>query len=73
MGEKGCISRTFFPFFALWFLTPLVRALRNIDRAGVHNAQEFENRFWTVFALMLSTTALFATDSPVALGLWSPR
>ena len=38
----------------------------------MHNAQEFENRFWTVFALMVSTTALFAADSPVAIGLWSP-
>mmetsp|Transcript_25958 Transcript_25958/g.54032 ORF Transcript_25958/g.54032 Transcript_25958/m.54032 type:complete len:1266 (-) Transcript_25958:28-3825(-) len=42
------------------------------EKAGVHNAQEFENRFWTVFALMVSTTALFAADSPVAIGLWSP-
>mmetsp|Transcript_12889 Transcript_12889/g.23588 ORF Transcript_12889/g.23588 Transcript_12889/m.23588 type:complete len:1284 (-) Transcript_12889:1583-5434(-) len=42
------------------------------EKAGVHNAQEFENRFWTVFALMFSTAVLFAKDSPFALGLYSP-
>ena len=38
------------------------------EKAGVHNAQEFENRFWTVFALMVGTTVLFAKDSPIAIG-----
>ncbi|GMH88886.1 hypothetical protein TL16_g11292 [Triparma laevis f. inornata] len=42
------------------------------EKAGVHNAQEFENRFWTVFALMFATAVFFAKDSPFAFGLWSP-
>jgi len=42
------------------------------ERSGVHRAQEFENRFWTAFACLCSTAALFAADSPLAFGLWSP-
>lgn len=34
----------------------------------VHNAQEFENRFWTMFAVLFSTAAIFAKDSPLAFG-----
>lgn len=40
------------------------------EKHGVHNAQEFENRFWTIFAVLLSTAAFFAKDSPIAFG-WS--
>ena len=40
---------------------------------NVHNAQEFENRFWTIFALLFSTALFFATDSPMALGVWNPN
>ena len=43
------------------------------EESGVHHAQEFENRFWTIFALLLSTALFFAKDSPVAFGLRSPR
>ena len=39
---------------------------------GVHDAQEFENRFWTIFAVLFSTALFFAKDSPLALGMWSP-
>jgi hypothetical protein len=42
------------------------------EESGVHHAQEFENRFWTIFALLLSTALVFAKDSPMAFGLWSP-
>jgi hypothetical protein len=42
------------------------------EESGVHHAQEFENRFWTIFALLLSTALFFARDSPLAFGLWSP-
>lgn len=42
------------------------------EEAGVHDAQEFENRFWTVFAILLSTALFFASDSPVAFGKYSP-
>lgn len=42
------------------------------EEMGVHHAQEFENRFWTIFALLLSTALFFAKDSPIAFGLWSP-
>jgi len=39
----------------------------------VHHAQEYENRFWTVFAILLSTAAVFATDSPIAfIGRYYP-
>ena len=38
------------------------------EKAGVHNAQEFENRFWTVFALSAATASFFAKDSPIAIG-----
>ena len=38
------------------------------EKAGVHNAQEFENRFWTVFAFAFGTTIFFAKDSPLAIG-----
>jgi hypothetical protein len=40
---------------------------------NVHNAQEFENRFWTIFALLFTTALFFAADSPIALGVWSPN
>lgn len=42
------------------------------EESGVHHAQEFENRFWTVFALFLSTALFFAKDSPLAFGLRNP-
>lgn len=42
------------------------------ERHHVHNAQEFENRFWTIFAVLFSTALFFAKDSPLALGVWSP-
>jgi len=38
----------------------------------VHNAQEFENRFWTIFAVLFSTAVIFAKDSPLAFGLRYP-
>ena len=40
------------------------------EESGVHHAQEFENRFWTIFAILLSTALFFAKDSPLAFGLW---
>lgn len=42
------------------------------EEHGVHHAQEFENRFWTIFALLFSTALFFAKDSPIAFGRWSP-
>eukprot|EP00520_Triparma_pacifica_P007006 CAMPEP_0118651948 /NCGR_PEP_ID=MMETSP0785-20121206/11055_1 /TAXON_ID=91992 /ORGANISM="Bolidomonas pacifica, Strain CCMP 1866" /LENGTH=475 /DNA_ID=CAMNT_0006544429 /DNA_START=267 /DNA_END=1691 /DNA_ORIENTATION=+ len=70
-------------FLALFARSPIFAALITAllytlylflanERLSVHNAQEFENRFWTVFALMLATAVFFARDSPLALGLWSP-
>lgn len=41
------------------------------EESGVHHAQEFENRFWTIFALLFSTALFFAKDSPIAFGRWS--
>jgi len=42
------------------------------EESGVHHAQEFENRFWTIFALFSSTALFFAADSPFAFGLERP-
>jgi hypothetical protein len=42
------------------------------EESGVHHAQEYENRFWTIFALLFSTALFFAQDSPVAFGRHSP-
>jgi len=42
------------------------------EEHGVHHAQEFENRFWTIFAVLFSTALFFAKDSPIAFGRWSP-
>lgn len=42
------------------------------EEHGVHHHQEYENRFWTVFALLFSTALFFAQDSPVAIGNYSP-
>jgi hypothetical protein len=43
------------------------------EESGVHHAQEFENRFWTIFAGLLSTALIFAHDSPLAMiGTYSP-
>ena len=41
------------------------------ERSGVHHAQEYENRFWTIFAILLSTALFFAKDSPLAFGRWN--
>lgn len=42
------------------------------EEHGVHHAQESENRFWTIFAVLLATVVFFAQDSPIPLGNWSP-
>ncbi|DAZ94935.1 TPA: hypothetical protein N0F65_012652 [Lagenidium giganteum] len=36
-----------------------------------HDAQEFENRFWTVTAFLFSTAVLYIKDSPLAVGRWN--
>lgn len=42
------------------------------EQHHVHNAQESENRFWTILAVCFSSILFFAKDSPFALGVWSP-
>lgn len=42
------------------------------EQSGVHYAQEHENRFWTILALLLSTALFFVSDSPLAFGHRSP-
>lgn len=42
------------------------------EESEIHHAQEYENRFWTIFALMFSTALFFAKDSPLAFGQYSP-
>ncbi|POM70883.1 Hypothetical protein PHPALM_12623, partial [Phytophthora palmivora] len=36
-----------------------------------HDAQEFENRFWTATAFMFSAAVLYIKDSPLAVGQWN--
>lgn len=36
-----------------------------------HDAQEFENRFWTFTAFMFSSALLYIKDSPLAIGRWN--
>ncbi|KAG7377283.1 hypothetical protein PHYPSEUDO_011933 [Phytophthora pseudosyringae] len=36
-----------------------------------HDAQEFENRFWTGTAFMFSAAVLYIKDSPLAVGQWN--
>jgi len=55
--------------FALLYI--LYMFIANEDN-GVHHAQEFENRFWTVFIMLFSTVIIFLNESPFAFGLWSP-
>ena len=42
------------------------------EESGVHHAQEFENRFWTIFAMLFMATLVFASDSPMAFGMAYP-
>ena len=42
------------------------------ESSSVHHAQEFENRFWTIFAVLFSTAFFFARDSPFAFGRMNP-
>ena len=64
-------SSPIFSFLTLLLLYSLYLFLAN-EKAGVHNAQEFENRFWTVLALAFSSVVAFAKDSPLAVGVYSP-
>uniref|UniRef100_M4C4Y7 Phosphatidate phosphatase APP1 catalytic domain-containing protein n=1 Tax=Hyaloperonospora arabidopsidis (strain Emoy2) TaxID=559515 RepID=M4C4Y7_HYAAE len=36
-----------------------------------HDAQEFENRFWTGTAFLFSAAVLYIRDSPLAVGQWN--
>ncbi|KAI9982822.1 hypothetical protein PInf_006612 [Phytophthora infestans] len=36
-----------------------------------HDAQEFENRFWTGTAFLFSAAVVYIKDSPLAVGQWS--
>ena len=49
----------------------LYQVMKN-EKSGVLSTQEHENRFWTIFWLVVSTVVCFAKDSPCAIGLWSP-
>eukprot|EP00978_Attheya_sp_CCMP212_P001286 scaffold2680_cov57-Attheya_sp.AAC.1 len=42
------------------------------EESAFHHAQEFENRFWTIFTLLLTTALFFANDSPLAFGQTYP-
>lgn len=49
----------------------LVYFLAN-EESEIHHAQEFENRFWTVFSVLLTMASIYVRDSPFYLGnAWS--
>jgi len=62
------------PIFCSCFLSLLYTLYLFVayEEHGVHHAQESENRFWTIFAVLLATVLFFAQDSPIPLGNWSP-
>jgi len=35
------------------------------ESSGVHHAQEFENRFWTIWSALLAVAIIYVPDSPV--------
>jgi len=41
--------------------------IANESSSAMHHAQEFENRFWTLFAVLLASASLFVPDSPVPM------
>ena len=43
------------------------------EASEIHHAQEFENRFWTVFAMLATGTGIFVNDSPIYFGDTHPR
>lgn len=80
----GCLVSTVLIVLALFAVAPIVCScllslfyslylFMAYEESGVHHAQEFENRFWTIFAGLLSTALIFAHDSPFAtIGTYSP-
>jgi hypothetical protein len=57
-------------FCLVCLLYPLYLFIANEDSG----AQENDNRFWTMFAIILSASLFFARDSPLAfVGAFSPR
>lgn len=38
------------------------------EASGIHHAQEFENRFWTLIAMLLTAAIIFVKDSPLYFG-----
>jgi hypothetical protein len=42
------------------------------EHSVLHDAQEFENRFWTLVGFVFSSCVVFIHDSPFAIGQWSP-
>ncbi|KAJ8611151.1 hypothetical protein CTAYLR_003577 [Chrysophaeum taylorii] len=50
----------------------LVVVFVSSDGSPLLHAQEAENRFWTVVAMLLSTAVFFSEDSPLRIGAWSP-
>ena len=52
-------------FFVLFYITFLYLTT---ELHRWHDAQEFENRFWTLMAFVFSTSLAFVRDSPFANG-----
>lgn len=79
----GLLVTAFLLFLALFatspiFSTCIVSLLYSVylfvtnESSSFHHAQEFENRFWTIFAVLFSTAFFFAKDSPFAFGRGNP-
>ena len=79
----GCLVSTVLVVLSLFAVAPVVCScllslfyslylFMAYEEHGVHHAQERENQFWTIFALLFSTAMFFANDSPIAVGKWNP-
>ncbi|KAL3799327.1 hypothetical protein ACHAW5_001264 [Stephanodiscus triporus] len=75
----GLIVTTVLVMLALFSIAPIfcccLAALLYIlyyflanEASEIHHAQEFENRFWTLFAMLATSASVFVKDSPFCFG-----
>ncbi|OQR96871.1 hypothetical protein ACHHYP_13156 [Achlya hypogyna] len=73
----ACVFLAFFTYApvlcasCVGFLYVIGLYLSTESKWAWHNAQEFENRFWTVMAFLFSTALFYIKDSPLAIGRYS--
>jgi len=61
-----------FSVFCYLFLYLVFVYFTSDQTSRFHSAQENENCFWTIIALFFSANLMFAKDSPLPLGVYSP-